>query len=399
MNFEHDLIKLGTTNPDLRVHIRPLLKVAMEHATPEALKKYLHEHPDADKSKHHVKKDEGGGESGSGDGPVNLSREGYKAVSKALQGFEAPGSWAHVVTYANSGKPFEAKHVKKVVDDIEDYVKNWNDPNGEAKRGQWTPKDKKNLTNALAILKNQLGGKKGSTDIYLSIRDELVKLGTTNPELRPHIRQILAGCEKLPEGGMRDNCEAKKNEGGKEAGVPEKHQLRILKDTVRNPSKGKFLGGPSAEEAEETLRKDFKYTDKQIADLKKSASFDLESELIKLGTTNPELRPHIREIMAGCEKLPEGGMRDNCEKKKEEGGKDEGADKTADLGGMTYLNRMPPGLIPLLNRVDGVIGGNRLIAFAFAVRLLNLVGATDEAKFVDRYLARNRNNVDMGVVV
>ena len=37
------------------------LKGAMEHATPEALKKYLHEHPDADPSNHRVKKQEGGG--------------------------------------------------------------------------------------------------------------------------------------------------------------------------------------------------------------------------------------------------------------------------------------------------------------------------------------------------
>jgi hypothetical protein len=55
----------------------------------------------------------------------------------------------------------------------------------------------------------------------------------------------------------------------KTASVPDQHQLRILKDTVKNPLKGKFLGGPSAEEAEETLRKKFKYTDKQIEDLKK----------------------------------------------------------------------------------------------------------------------------------
>jgi hypothetical protein len=58
----------------------------------------------------------------------------------------------------------------------------------------------------------------------------------------------------------------------KEAGVPEDHQLKILKDTVKNPLKGKFLGGPSAEEAEKTLREKFKFTDKQIDALKKSAS-------------------------------------------------------------------------------------------------------------------------------
>ena len=48
----------------------------------------------------------------------------------------------------------------------------------------------------------------------------------------------------------------------------DKHQHRICRDTVRNPLKGKFLGGPNAEEAEKTLREKFHYTDQQIAKLK-----------------------------------------------------------------------------------------------------------------------------------
>ena len=50
--------------------------------------------------------------------------------------------------------------------------------------------------------------------------------------------------------------------------TPDQHQLRILKDTVRNPLKGAFLGGPSAAEAEAVLRDKFKFNDKQIAALK-----------------------------------------------------------------------------------------------------------------------------------
>jgi hypothetical protein len=48
----------------------------------------------------------------------------------------------------------------------------------------------------------------------------------------------------------------------------DRHQLAILKDTLRNPLKGKFLGGPSAEEAEEILRDKFYFTDAQIQKLK-----------------------------------------------------------------------------------------------------------------------------------
>ena len=44
------------------------------------------------------------------------------------------------------------------------------------------------------------------------------------------------------------------------------HQERICKDTIKNPLKGIFLGGPTAEEI---LRKDFGYTDKQIQKLKR----------------------------------------------------------------------------------------------------------------------------------
>jgi len=52
----------------------------------------------------------------------------------------------------------------------------------------------------------------------------------------------------------------------------DKHQLKVLVDTVRNPLKGMFLGGPSAEEAEEILKKKFKWNDKQIKKIKMSAN-------------------------------------------------------------------------------------------------------------------------------
>jgi len=45
--------------------------------------------------------------------------------------------------------------------------------------------------------------------------------------------------------------------------------------------------------------------------LKKMSSVRIASELLKIANS----------ILAGCEKLPEGGMRDNCEKKKAEGEK------------------------------------------------------------------------------
>lgn len=133
-------------------------RMAMEFDTEDALKQYLKEHPGADKSKHTVKKPGGGGEKKDDEGdskPVSMSREGYKAIAEALDGFEAPGAWGHVISYAISGKPMEAKHVKKVVADIDFNLKNWktvSETNG------WGPKDKKNLTKAKGILENWSGG-------------------------------------------------------------------------------------------------------------------------------------------------------------------------------------------------------------------------------------------------
>jgi hypothetical protein len=53
-----------------------------------------------------------------------------------------------------------------------------------------------------------------------------------------------------------------------EVSVPDKHQLKILKDTLKNPMKG-LLGGPSAEEAEKILKNKFGYTDSQIKKLRR----------------------------------------------------------------------------------------------------------------------------------
>lgn len=55
----------------------------------------------------------------------------------------------------------------------------------------------------------------------------------------------------------------------------------------------------------------------------------LRSSLIRLASEHPEFRKDLLPLIksAGCEKLPEGGMRENCEKKKEEGAKKEAAGK------------------------------------------------------------------------
>ena len=69
-----------------------------------------------------------------------------------------------------------------------------------------------------------------------------------------------------------------------EADLDEKkvdHQLKIAIDTVKNPLKGEFLGGPSAKEAEKTLRTKYKYTDKMIAKLKEETELDEAKKVTK----------------------------------------------------------------------------------------------------------------------
>ena len=60
-NLKQGLIKLGTTNPELRPHIRPLLaklatfdREAIVFPSQHAMDKYLKEHPDADRKNHSV---------------------------------------------------------------------------------------------------------------------------------------------------------------------------------------------------------------------------------------------------------------------------------------------------------------------------------------------------------
>jgi hypothetical protein len=68
--------------------------------------------------------------------------------------------------------------------------------------------------------------------------------------------------------------------------IADKHQLKILKDTVKNPAKS-MLGGPSAKEAEETLKKKFGFTDKQIKKLKEGT--ELEKMIAESSYTAREL--------------------------------------------------------------------------------------------------------------
>ena len=124
--LRQDLVRLATSNPELRKHLVPLLKQATEFDSPEALKKYLHEHPDADRSKHTVKKQDGGGSSGG----KPQARQDFESqlspdVRERLKGL-SKGDFKSLIQDAldiGSSKPTERKQFEKsLAPDIRDKV-------------------------------------------------------------------------------------------------------------------------------------------------------------------------------------------------------------------------------------------------------------------------------------
>ncbi|MFA6235532.1 MAG: hypothetical protein WC824_15290 [Bacteroidota bacterium] len=90
------VIKLAREIPELRKHLVPLLrKTAMEFDTEEALKKYLGEHPKADKSIHHVKKQE--------EKKPSAEKSKNAPLSKAEHTHKLPGG-TKVRVYDNGGE-------------------------------------------------------------------------------------------------------------------------------------------------------------------------------------------------------------------------------------------------------------------------------------------------------
>lgn len=80
-----------------------------------------------------------------------------------------------------------------------------------------------------------------------------------------------------------------------------------------------------------------KFEEGKPADPTKNMSPEDAAEWKKQTELNKDkFKGAAKGVEAGCEKLPEGGMRDNCEKKQEEGEKKEAAKKSA---GMAVVRR------------------------------------------------------------
>ena len=103
--------------------------------------------------------------------------------------------------------------------------------------------------------------------------------------------------------------------------IPAAREYILENDSARIPR------GPGADIRDRDIRETYR------SDLRGRRAALERRAMIRLAATLPVGSPERRAILAGCEKLPAGPMRDNCEKKKEEGASDKKAGtKTAGSG-------------------------------------------------------------------
>lgn len=146
------IIRLAHERVELRSVLLPILKEAMEFPTEEALAKYLKEHPDADKSKHKVKKteksDEGGGEPDS----VRLPKEQSHALGELIGPWSSGGDiLGQVGSHLYGGHPVPKKKLQEALGYVGDLI-----PKAEAGANGWTKADVKDLKKIEKGLKSAL---------------------------------------------------------------------------------------------------------------------------------------------------------------------------------------------------------------------------------------------------
>jgi hypothetical protein len=148
------------------------------------------------------------------------------------------------------------------------------------------------------------------------LRAGLIRLAHQHPEFRKDLLPLLRQAADFPPDTIGEV-----KPGGSAEGVKGKGDNG---PTESDASKPWMAGEFSQQENVEMLadQESGEFSDGKANDApKKYASEDvLRQRLIRLAHQHPEFRKDLLPILtAGCEKLPEGGMRDNCEKKKEEG--------------------------------------------------------------------------------
>ena len=114
-------VKLAYENPEMREHLLPLLKQAMEFPSKESLEKYLKEHPGADRSNHKVAPS---GSSPSKQDPSKVTKAENDGIIQTFESmdkdYDTRGALKSIYHALHNGKPLTKKMVQDVVDAAKD---------------------------------------------------------------------------------------------------------------------------------------------------------------------------------------------------------------------------------------------------------------------------------------
>ena len=202
------VIKLAYANPSLRGELLPLLtKQAMEFPSEGALKKYLENHPGADRRNHSVAKpSEGGGEAPKADKNKGKGLRERKVPTPKFKGSEEQIKQAKSIIekygitdeelddFADwkRAKPEPGDRTLDFATLKREWIESIKDPKkkeqARKRLAQMTPAEFKIMY--LAVVADEEGemGKMASSP---SLRAAVIKLAHTNPSLRGHLLPLL----------------------------------------------------------------------------------------------------------------------------------------------------------------------------------------------------------------
>lgn len=201
-----------------------------------------------------------------------------------------------------------------------------------------------------------------------NLRTQIIKLAQQKPELRPHLVPLLRkAAVKTWDSGFSDTAVA----GDRRYQYVPFHKLTPV---VQNQARGQYPH-KNVGAAYDFLDEHYFYPVKQDGSLAR-AQRNLAIPLAKIKnrqymdglgyTLNPGWEGRVasddrweRSIaascmprQAGCEKLPEGGMRDNCEKKVEEGkGKTAGYSFAEDTAWFAFIGNKTPFNVDVIEKI------------------------------------------------
>ena len=245
------LIRLAHARPDLRTHILPLVtgRVAMEFDSQEALEKYLKDHPKADKSKHTVKKNDGGKkDKGKGGGAFSkkhkvhlrgITEDQLDAFYDSPAGKEVRGYNIEVIAGADG--VVDAESLKRAVSVREKYL--------AVERAKSKPKSERTKADDDALdvcqstpaCEGNLGVSRSSMPQFLQVSPKAARAGIPDKRFEELLAREKSG-KGMPadiDGDEREAYYVRKNaEAAVAAGADPDSDVSVFDDWVKNLRKG-----------------------------------------------------------------------------------------------------------------------------------------------------------------